>query len=90
MPARPEPLHALRRQRGHRSSQAGAEAEEGGGEESAGSHPLQLRGAGRQRGFWEKPHLTQLLHSQHHNQPSRLVEEDPSMTWDVSTNQVNL
>lgn len=45
VPARPEPVHALRRQRRHCPSQARAEAEEGGGEEPAGSHALQLRGA---------------------------------------------
>lgn len=85
MPARPEPVHALRRQRGHRAAQAGAEAEEGGGEEPAGPHPLQLRGAGRQRGVWEKKHAAQLLHGQHNHQPSRLAGEDLSIVSDVST-----
>ena len=89
VPEGPEPLHALRRQRGHRPSQARAEAEESGGEEPAGPHALQLRGAGCQRGLREEPHLAQLLHRQHHHQPSRLVE-DASMTAYVSTNQVNL
>lgn len=71
VPAGPEPVHALRRQRGHRPPQAGAEAEEGGGEEPAGSHPLQLRGAGRQRRLREEVGLAQLLHRQHHHQPGR-------------------
>lgn len=87
MSARPEPVHALRRQRGHRPSQAGAAPEEGGGEEPAGPHPLQLRGAGRQWGLREKPcvtRLAKLLHCQHHHQPSRLVK-DLSVALEVST-----
>lgn len=88
MSAGQEPLHTLRWQRGHRSSPPGAEAEEGSGEEPAGSHPLQLRSASCQRCFWEKPHLAKLLHGQHHHQPSRLVE-DQSQTPNVFTNWVN-
>lgn len=79
VPARPQPVHALRRQRGHRSAPPGHEAEEGGGEEPAGPHPLQLRGPGRQRRVWEEPVLAQLLHGQHHHQPGRLVITPPSL-----------